>query len=329
MAFARVDFLIKNNLTMRLKRTIKTLAITAFLAMTAATASAQDLLARQAPIDKKMKAVDTLALRNLINKEQMGSPSAQLYKEWNNKYAHRATELPDSFLINLKHFCMPTTSKVITSNFGRRWGRMHKGIDVKVYIGDTIRAAFSGKVRIVKYEAKGYGNYVVIRHYNGLETIYGHMSKHLVKENQIVKAGEPIGLGGNTGRSTGSHLHFETRLCGVALNPALMFDFRNQDVTGDTYMFHRNTYENESVLANKARGKSADDDEAVAQESTSSKSRKQSSSSSSDIRYHKVKRGETLSSIAKKRGTTIDKLCKLNHISKRMRIRPGQILRYS
>lgn len=329
MAFARVDFLIKNNLTMRLKRTIKTLAITAFLAMTAATASAQDLLARQAPIDKKMKAVDTLALRNLINKEQMGSPSAQLYKEWNNKYAHRATELPDSFLINLKHFCMPTTSKVITSNFGRRWGRMHKGIDVKVYIGDTIRSAFSGKVRIVKYEAKGYGNYVVIRHYNGLETIYGHMSKHLVKENQIVKAGEPIGLGGNTGRSTGSHLHFETRLCGVALNPALMFDFRNQDVTGDTYMFHRNTYENESVLANKARGKSADDDEAVAQESTSSKSRKQSSASSSDIRYHKVKRGETLSSIAKKRGTTIDKLCKLNHISKRMRIRPGQILRYS
>ena len=329
MAFARVDFLIKNNLTMHLKRTIKTLAITAFLAMTAATASAQDLLARQAPIDKKMKAVDTLALRNLINKEQMGSPSAQLYKEWNNKYAHRATELPDSFLINLKHFCMPTTSKVITSNFGRRWGRMHKGIDVKVYIGDTIRSAFSGKVRIVKYEANGYGNYVVIRHYNGLETIYGHMSKHLVKENQIVKAGEPIGLGGNTGRSTGSHLHFETRLCGVALNPALMFDFRNQDVTGDTYMFHRDTYENESVLANKARGKSVGDDEAVAEETSSSKSRKQSSASSSDIRYHKVKRGETLSSIAKKRGTTIDKLCKLNHISKRMRIRPGQILRYS
>ena len=96
-------------------------------------------------------------------------------------------------------------------------------------------------MRIVKYEPRGYGNYVVIRHYNGLETIYGHMSKHLVKENQVVKAGEPIGLGGNTGRSTGSHLHFETRLCGVALNPALMFDFRNQDVTGDTYMFRRST----------------------------------------------------------------------------------------
>ena len=299
------------------------------LTMTAATASAQDLLARQAPIDKKMKAVDTLALRSLIDREQMGSPSAQLYKEWSNKYAHRATELPDSFLINLKHFCMPTTSKVVTSNFGRRWGRMHKGIDVKVYIGDTIRAAFSGKVRIVRYEARGYGNYVVIRHYNGLETIYGHMSKHLVEENQVVKAGDPIGLGGNTGRSTGSHLHFETRLCGVALNPALMFDFRNQDVTGDTYMFHKDTYQNESVLANKRNGKS---DASLASSSNGSsrdKSGRSSSSASADVRYHKVRRGETLSSIAKKRGTTVAKLCKLNHISKRMRIRPGQILRYS
>lgn len=299
------------------------------LTMTAATASAQDLLARQAPIDKKMKAVDTLALRSLIDREQMGSPSAQLYKEWSNKYAHHATELPDSFLINLKHFCMPTTSKVVTSNFGRRWGRMHKGIDVKVYIGDTIRAAFSGKVRIVRYEARGYGNYVVIRHYNGLETIYGHMSKHLVEENQVVKAGDPIGLGGNTGRSTGSHLHFETRLCGVALNPALMFDFRNQDVTGDTYMFHKDTYQNESVLANKRNGKS---DASLASSSNGSsrgKSGSSSSAASADVRYHKVRRGETLSSIAKKRGTTVSKLCKLNHISKRMRIRPGQILRYS
>lgn len=314
---------------MYLKKIIKTFTLTAFLAMTAATASAQDLLARQAPIDKKMKAVDTLTLRNLINKEQMGSPSAQLYKEWSNKYAHRATELPDSFLINLKDFCMPTTSKVITSNFGRRWGRMHKGIDVKVYIGDTIRAAFDGKVRIVKYEARGYGNYVVIRHYNGLETIYGHMSKHLVKENQIVKAGDAIGLGGNTGRSTGSHLHFETRLCGVALNPALMFDFRNQDVTGDTYLFRKDTNSRESAKANELRGKNSDE-LASADENTSSKeSAKASAGSSNDVRYHKVKKGETLSSIAKKRGTTVSKLCKLNHISKRMRIRPGQILRYS
>ena len=211
------------------------------MALATVPAAAQDLLARQAPVDKKLKAVDTLALRNLVQREQAGSPSAQLYKEWNNKYAHRATELPDSFNINLRHFCMPTTSRIITSNFGRRWGRMHKGLDVKVYIGDTIRAAFDGKVRIVRYEAGGYGNYVVIRHHNGLETIYGHMSKNLVAEDETVRAGDPIGLGGNTGRSTGSHLHFETRLCGVALNPALLFDFKNQDVTADNYMFRRNT----------------------------------------------------------------------------------------
>ena len=136
------------------------------MALATVPAAAQDLLARQAPVDKKLKAVDTLALRNLVQREQAGSPSAQLYKEWNNKYAHRATELPDSFNINLRHFCMPTTSRIITSNFGRRWGRMHKGLDIKVYIGDTIRAAFDGKVRIVRYEAGGYGNYVVIRHHN-------------------------------------------------------------------------------------------------------------------------------------------------------------------
>lgn len=112
-----------------------------------------------------------------------------------------------------------------------RWGRAHQGLDIKVYIGDTIRAAWSGKVRVVKYDARGYGKYVVIRHPNGLETYYGHMSKQLVSANEYVKAGQPIGLGGNTGRSTGSHLHFETRLCGHALNPALFFDFPNQDIT--------------------------------------------------------------------------------------------------
>lgn len=154
----------------------------------------QDLLARQAPVDRKMKAVDTVALRSIIEREQAGSLSAQLYSEWSNKYAHRATELPDSFRIDLRGFAMPTSSRVITSQFGRRWGRMHKGLDIKVYIGDTIRAAFDGKIRVVNYEGSGYGNYVVIRHNNGLETIYGHMSKHLVREDQMVRAGDPIGL---------------------------------------------------------------------------------------------------------------------------------------
>lgn len=307
---------------MRLRKTFKTLAITAIMALATIPATAQDLLARQAPVDKKLKAVDTLALRDLIQREQ-GNASSQLYKDWNNKYAHRATELPDSFTINLRHFCMPTTSKIITSNFGSRWGRMHKGLDIKVYIGDTIRAAFDGKVRIVRYEANGYGNYVVIRHNNGLETIYGHMSKHLVGENEQVRAGDPIGLGGNTGRSTGSHLHFETRLCGVALNPALMFDFRNQDVTGDYFLFRKDTYNKESLAATRQRGKN--NNEVAANETNIG----DNNMDSGDVRYHKVAKGETLASIAKKRGTTIDKICQLNHISKSMRVRPGQILRYS
>ncbi len=294
------------------------------MALATVPAAAQDLLARQAPVDKKLKAVDTLALRNLVQREQAGSPSAQLYKEWNNKYAHRATELPDSFNINLRRFCMPTTSRIITSNFGRRWGRMHKGLDVKVYIGDTIRAAFDGKVRIVRYEAGGYGNYVVIRHHNGLETIYGHMSKHLVAEDETVRAGDPIGLGGNTGRSTGSHLHFETRLCGVALNPALLFDFKNQDVTADNYMFRRNTYDCESLAATRLRGKNDDVASATNKEPAVGDNVEEG-----EVRYHKVARGETLYSIAQKRGTTVDKICRLNHISKKQRVRPGQILRYS
>ena len=126
--------------------------------------SAQDLLARQAPIDKKMKSIDTLALHALLEKEQWESPAGDLYSEWTNKYAHKATPLPDEFRINLRGFCMPTPSRVITSNFGARWGRMHKGLDIKVYTGDTIRAAFTGKVRVVRYDANGYGKFVVIRH---------------------------------------------------------------------------------------------------------------------------------------------------------------------
>lgn len=293
------------------------------MALATVPAAAQDLLARQAPVDKKLKAVDTLALRSMVQREQAAAPSGQLYKDWNNRYAHRASELPDSFNINLRHFCMPTTSRIITSNFGSRWGRMHKGLDIKVYIGDTIRAAFDGKVRIVRYEANGYGNYVVIRHHNGLETIYGHMSKHLVGENETVHAGDPIGLGGNTGRSTGSHLHFETRLCGVALNPALMFDFKNQDVTGDYYFFRKDTYNKESLAANRVRGKESTDFASADNENIGN------NVEGGNVRYHKVSRGETLASIARKRGTTVEHICKLNHITKTMRVKPGQILRYS
>lgn len=295
------------------------------------SASAQDMLARQAPVDRKMKAVDTLTLKRLIDREQAASPASELYEDWNNKYAHKATELPDSFRINLRHFCMPTPSRVITSNFGARWGRQHKGLDIKVYIGDTIRAAFNGRVRIVRYEASGYGHYVVIRHNNGLETTYAHMSKSLVEENQPVKAGDVVGLGGNTGRSTGSHLHFETRLCGVALDPTLFFDFRNQDVVGDYYMFRRNTYQQEGREASALRGKVGNG--SYTREQVTGKAEPDNEGAVANAgagpRYHKVKRGETLSSIARMRGTTVEKICRLNHIGKSKRVKAGQILRFS
>ena len=309
-------------------RRLKTLAILALASIATLPATAQDLLARQAPIDRKMKAVDSVALHQLILNEQAETPAADLYEDWNNHYAHRATALPDTFKINLRGFCMPTDNRVVTSNFGARWGRQHKGIDVKVYIGDTIRAAFSGKVRMVKYEAGGYGKYVVIRHGNGLETIYGHMSKHLVAEDEIVEAGQPIGLGGNTGRSTGSHLHFETRLCGVALNPALMFDFKNQDVVGDYYIFYRDTYQKESIVANRLRGVGGKG-KIEADEDTELAIAAPAASYAKDVKFHKVKRGETLASIARKRGTTIDEICRLNRIGRNIRLMPGQILKYN
>ena len=311
-----------------MRRFVKKLFIGALFAISATQVMGQDLLARQAPIDRKMKAVDTIMLRNIAAREEMESPAAKLYDSWDNKYAHRATEMPDRYRIDLRHFCMPTPSRVVTSNFGWRWGRNHKGLDIKVYIGDTIRAAFSGKVRIVRYERGGYGNYVVIRHNNGLETIYAHMSKNLVKENQLVRAGEAIGLGGNTGRSTGSHLHFETRLCGVALNPALMFDFREQDVTGDYYVYNKDTYEEESREATRLRGKIGNggytDDEVKGIDNSEKNSKFEGK-----VLYHKVASGETLESIARKYGVSVDEICRLNRIRKTMRIRAGQILRYS
>lgn len=299
----------------------KTLLTLVFIIAAAGSGHAQDLLAKQAPVDRQMRAVDSVALEKLFLTEAELDPASELYADWDNVYAHRATALPDSLMIDLRDFTMPTPSRIITSNFGRRWGRQHKGLDIKVYTGDTIRAAFSGKVRIVRYERGGYGKYIVIRHPNGLETIYGHLSKQLVVEDQIVKSGEVIGLGGNTGRSTGSHLHFETRLCGVALNPALMFDFRNQDVVGDFYAFRKDSYQAESAVATRLRGVNGLGEKGYAAAAP------EADYESAD-RYHKVKSGENLSVIAKKHGTTVDALCKKNHIKKTMRLLPGQILKY-
>ena len=263
-------------------------------------ANAQDLIARQAPIDKKLKTIDSLILQKQLEVEREEYPALSLYPEWNNQFVHayKTVAMPESYEVDLTGFHMPTDNRRITSKYGYRWRKMHNGLDVKVYVGDTIRAAFDGKVRIVKYERSGYGRYVVIRHYNGLETVYGHLSKQLVLEDEDVKAGDVIGLGGNTGRSTGSHLHFETRFLGVAIDPALMFDFPNQDIVSDKYVFKRRASRANTATASSGSGA-----------------------------YYRVRKGDTLSGIAASKRISVKSLCQLNGIKTTSILRPGQQLR--
>ena len=262
-------------------------------------ASAQDLLAEQAPMDRVLARIDSVALDRLIKADLYEYPAEDLYPEWSNDYAHRYSNvaMPDSLLIDLTGFCMPTENTKVNDIFGYRprRKRVHYGLDIKVERGDTIRAAFDGKVRYVSYQRRGYGHYVVIRHPNGLETLYAHLTSKLVEENEVVKAGDPIGLGGNTGRSTGPHLHFETRLLGKALNPALFFDFPNQDVTGDTYLY--------------------------------TKPKKKVYDPSDPETYYKVRSGDSLSRIASRKGVSVKQLCKLNGITTQSTLRVGQVLR--
>lgn len=173
-------------------------------------------------------------------------PELDIYNEgWNSKRVNPFSEkdVPDQCVIDVTGYVMPVPGHV-TSNYGYRpkFGRTHKGIDLKLNSNDTVVAAFDGKVRVVNYEGRGYGNYVIIRHPNGLETVYGHLNRQLVKEDQVVRAGDPIGLGGSTGRSTGPHLHFETRFMGYPINPAAIFDFANHCTHTDEYTFSKKTY---------------------------------------------------------------------------------------
>lgn len=265
---------------------------------------AQALIAEEVSIQRQMAAVEAVALRNMLLNEVNSVPSAHMYPEWKNSKVHFNHALPDSFRIDLRGFVMPTANTKITDKFGYRprRKRVHNGLDIKVNRGDTIYAAFDGKVRITAYQRRGYGHYVVVRHHNGIETLYAHLSKKLVVENENVKAGTPIGIGGNTGRSSGPHLHFETLLLGKCLDPALMFDFKNQDVTGDFYLYRRpgSKYIENGVV--KIAGP--------------------------EKKYHKVKQGETIGKIARKYGVEQEMIFKLNKLNSRSIIRPGQTLRY-
>ena len=273
-----------------------------------------ELMADRVNIRKNMelKELATLSEIEMEEKENLMFPADELYgPNWENRWVDpfRGTakvNFPDSFAIDCSSFVYPIaidSMARITSKYGPRRRRMHKGIDLKVLKGDTIRAAFNGKVRIKAFERRGYGYYVVLRHPNGLETIYGHLSKILVEENQIVRAGETIGLGGNTGRSTGSHLHFETRFLGQAINPAEIIDFENGVPHQDTYVFH-------NIKINGRRSNIY-------------------TSSSDRMVYHRVKSGDTLGKIARIYGTSVNELCRLNGLKSTSVLRIGQSIRCS
>ena len=271
------------------------------------SAFSQDLIARQAPVDRRLRAVDSISIQRAVERDMELNYNNDIYTSWVTNRAHPYTsaDVPDSIRIDLRNFCMPTPSRRITSHYGYRpaFKRVHKGLDIKVLTGDTIVSAFDGKVRVARYDKGGYGYYIVVRHKNGLETIYGHLSKQLVKCNQEVKAGEPIGLGGNTGRSFGSHLHFETRVAGQPIDPELLFNFPEQDITRDFYTFHKDrSDQNRSYMA--------------------------SNSKKAENHFYKVRKGDTLNSISRKLGTSTQSLSQKNRLKNSSRLRIGQILRY-
>src|SRR5690606_35983628 len=120
--------------------------------------------------------------------------------------------------------------------------RWHYGTDLKLDTGDTVVAAFDGIVRIAQYDRLGYGHYILLRHYNGLETLYGHLSAYSVKVGDLVKAGEMIGLGGSTGRSSGPHLHYEVRYQGIAINSDDLYNFMDFSLRVDTLLITSNNF---------------------------------------------------------------------------------------
>jgi murein DD-endopeptidase MepM/ murein hydrolase activator NlpD len=234
-------------------------------------------------------------------------PADDLYAIWDNLKVNPYKIPSDSILINdsvyvdLTGFKYPlATHYRVTSEFGPRRRRFHHGIDLKVYKGDSILNVMDGMVRIAK-RVGSYGNLVVIRHNNGLESFYGHLSKILVKQDQTVKAGDLIGLGGSTGRSTGTHLHFELRYLGQCLNPRDLVDFDSLGVKNDTVLLTQKNFDyRKSTLA----------------------------SSMSSGRVWTVRKGDSLSLIAKRTGTSVSRLCYLNGITTRTIIKPGKKLAY-
>ncbi len=218
--------------------------------------------------------------------------------------------LPDEIVVQLvkrndNPFVFPVKNKK-TSDYGwrMRWNRPHRGVDILLNTGDPVYCCFDGVVRIAR-PLGNYGNLVVVRHYNGLETVYGHLSKIKVEPLQIVKAGDVIGLGGSTGRSTGPHLHFEVRFQYEAFDPEWILDFEKFTLRSNRLYLDK-TYFGIQPPSKLSRGYyTFREDKAETQALPKMPDAMIS-------RYHIVSEGETLKSISKKYGVSENTLKKLN-----------------
>ena len=227
--------------------------------------------------------------------------------------------IPSSVAINLvdslKHYRFPYVGR-ITSRYGIRHRRPHNGIDMALKVGDTICSAFDGRVRFSKATDTGYGTLIIIRHDNGLETYHGHLSARLVEENDRVVAGQPIGLGGNSGRSTGPHLHFETRFYGQSFDPERIINFRTGELRRDYFLLKKSYF---SIYSKYSQDFNAEAERSAAD--------KKENELSAEKRYYKVRSGDYLGLIAKRNGTTVSAICRLNGISPNTTLQIGKVLR--
>ncbi len=234
-------------------------------------------------------------------------------------YTTELKDIPISMVIDLvdtlKSYHYPHKGRV-TSKYGPRRRRIHQGTDIDLETGDPIYATFDGRVRICTYVRGGYGNLIILRHDNGLETFYGHLSEIMVKPNEWVTAGQQIGKGGNTGRSTGSHLHFEMRYKGQTFDPERLIDFTTGTLRRETFLLKRTYFSPYSRFTQdfEEEIQSDEEDKKIAAEAAA-------------IKYHIVKRGDTLGRIAINNHTTVTKLCQLNGIKKTSVLRIGQRIR--